>query len=119
MKKINIVLMFVLAISAVFLPHSVHALSVWQVGGTLGLGTANLQATVLNIIRWLLGLLGLIGVIMILYAGFTWMTAGGNEEKIEKAKKIISAAIIGLVIIILSWAIVTYSLGVLSNVISY
>jgi hypothetical protein len=63
-----------------------------------------------------LGLLGLIGVVMVMYGGFTWMTAGGNEDKIEKAKKVISAAVIGMSIVIISWAIVTYFIGVLSNV---
>ncbi len=119
MKRSNFAFLFLLASSALFFPHAAHALSIWQVGSTLGLGTADLQAAVLNIIRWILGLLGLIGVVMVLYGGFTWMTAGGNEEKIEKAKKIISAAIIGIVIVVLSWAIVTYSLNVLQNVTRY
>lgn len=67
------------------------------------------------IIQWILGLLGLFAVIMILYGGFTWMTAGGNEEKVEKAKKIVTAAVIGLVIILVAWAIVIFALNVLQN----
>lgn len=43
------------------------------------------------------------------------MTAGGNEEKVEKAKKIITAAVIGLVIILVAWAIVIFALNVLQN----
>lgn len=90
------------------------ALTLWG-GETLGLGTADLQATVINIIQWILGLLGLIAVVMILIGGFKWMTAGGNEEKIESAKKLLTAAIIGLVIILLAWAIVIFAVGVLTN----
>ena len=116
MKKVHITLLFVLAICAFFLPHAVYAISFWNVGATLGLGTVDLQKAALNIIRWVLGLLGLVGVVMVMYGGFTWMTAGGNEEKIEKAKKIITAAVIGMVIVILSWSVVTFALGVLSNV---
>ena len=55
-------------------------------------------------------------VIMIMYGGFYWMVAGGNEEKIEKAKKNISGAIIGMVIIVLAWAIISYTINVLENV---
>jgi len=53
---------------------------------------------------------------MILYAGFQWMTAGGNEDKVSSAKKIISAAVVGLIIILLAWAIVNFVLKTASNV---
>jgi hypothetical protein len=77
-------------------------------GSTFGLGTADLQSTVVKIIQWVLGFLGLIAVIMILIGGFQWMTAGGNEEKVASAKKIISAAVIGLIVVLLAWAIVIF-----------
>ncbi|MFH1610448.1 MAG: Ig-like domain-containing protein [Patescibacteria group bacterium] len=62
--------------------------------------------TVVNIINVFLGLLGLIAVILIIYAGFIWMTSQGRAERVEKARKIIINAIIGLVIILLSYLIV-------------
>lgn len=77
-------------------------------GATFGLGTADLQSTVVKIIQWVLGFLGLIAVIMILYGGFIWMTAGGNEDKVATAKKIISAAVVGLIVVLVAWAIVTF-----------
>lgn len=91
-------------------------LSIENIGGTLGLGSADLKQTVINIIQWFLGLLGLVAIVMILYGGFTWMTAGGNEDKIDTAKQIISAAAIGLVIVLISWAIVTFVIQTTSNV---
>ncbi|PIS42405.1 MAG: hypothetical protein COT24_03715 [Candidatus Kerfeldbacteria bacterium CG08_land_8_20_14_0_20_40_16] len=103
------------ALSTLLVAKSAYALSVTGFGETLDLGSADLQATVIAIIQWILGLLGLIAVIMILIGGFKWMTAGGNEEKIESAKKLLTAAIIGLVIILLAWAIVIFAIGVLSN----
>jgi len=78
------------------------------IGTTLNLGTADLESTVIRIIQWVLGFLGLVAVIMILIGGFQWMTAGGNEEKVASAKKIISAAVIGLIVVLLAWAIVTF-----------
>lgn len=59
-------------------------------------------------IQWALGMLGLVAVVMVLYGGATWMTAAGNEERIKKAKDILKAALIGLVVVLLSWAIVTF-----------
>lgn len=87
-----------------------------ETGTTFGLGTANLEDTVVQIVQWVLTLLGLIAVIMILYGGFVWLTAGGNEEKVASAKKIISAAIIGLIIVLLAWAIVTFVVQTTSEV---
>ncbi len=63
---------------------------------------------VINVMQWVLGFLGLISVIMIIWGGFTWMTAAGNEEKIKKAKEVLKAAIIGLIVILLSYSIVAF-----------
>ena len=52
-----------------------------------------------------LGLLGVIFIILILLAGYNWMTASGEEEKINKAKKTIQRAIIGLIIVVGAYAI--------------
>jgi hypothetical protein len=85
-------------------------------GTTFGLGTADLQSTVVKIIQWVLGFLGLIAVIMILYGGFMWMTAGGNEDKVASGKKIIIAAVIGLIVVLIAWAIVIFVVSQSINV---
>ena len=115
MKKITLIATTVLALA---LPFTALAtpLSIEDIGGTLGLGTADLKATVINILQWILGILALVAVIMIIMGGVWWMTAGGNEEKIEKAKKIISAAVIGLIIVMLAWAIVIFVANTTRNV---
>jgi len=64
--------------------------------------------TVFLIIRYSLSLLGFIFLLLTLYAGFLWMTAGGDEGNIEKAKKILTASVIGLAIILLSYAITLF-----------
>ncbi len=87
-----------------------------NIGGSIGLGTADLKETVLNIIQWILGILALVAVVMIIIAGFQWMTAGGSEEKVEKAKKIITAAVIGLIVVLLAWAIVIFVANTTANV---
>ena len=69
--------------------------------GTLG-------QNITNIINFFLGLLGLISVAFLIYAGVLMVTAGGNEEQIGKARKVITYAVIGIVIILLSYTIVTF-----------
>ena len=57
------------------------------------------------IIGTFLSLLGIIFVCLIIYGGFLWMTSGGNEVKVMKAKEVLAQAVIGLVIIMSAYAI--------------
>jgi len=50
-------------------------------------------------------------VCLILYGGFKWMTAGGNEEQVGEAKKIIISGVIGLIIILSAYAIANFVVG--------
>lgn len=106
-----------LVLAAVLAVPTVAAaqVNIGSYGNTFGLGTSDLQATVIKIVQWVLGFLGLIAVIFILYGGFVWMTAGGNEDKVATAKKVISAAVVGLIIVLLAWAIVTFVVGQTNN----
>ena len=65
-----------------------------------------------------LGFLGVIAVGLIIYAGFLWMTSGGEEEKISQAKKILVSAVIGLGIVLASWAIATFVINKLSGAVN-
>lgn len=67
------------------------------------LGNASPVATAANLINWGLGILGLFFLVLMLWGGFIWMNARGNEEEVGKAKKIITSAVIGLVIILASY----------------
>ncbi|MBU1870778.1 MAG: hypothetical protein ABH818_00180 [Patescibacteria group bacterium] len=61
-----------------------------KIGAVYGQTTATPDSLILiiaKIIKASLGLLGIIFVILMLYAGFTWMTAGGEEEKINKSQR--------------------------------
>lgn len=83
-----------------------------SVGIEAGYNTAyrsgSLQVFIARIIAQLLTFLGIIFFILILYAGFLWMTAGGNEENIGKAKRILTSAGIGLAIVVLAYAITVF-----------
>lgn len=80
-----------------------------QKGGLIKGGKApTLQETIGSVIGAVLAFVGVIFLILIIYGGITWMTAGGNEEKIKKAKGLIVNSIIGLVIILAAYSIVSF-----------
>ena len=70
--------------------------------------STDVKDTIAQVINIALGFLGVIAVIIIIYAGFKWMTAGGNEESVTEARKMILQAVIGLVIIFSAWIISTF-----------
>jgi hypothetical protein len=67
------------------------------------------------IISGLLTLIGLLFVGLLLYGGYTWMTALGAEEKVKKAKNTITRSAIGLLIIILAYVIANYIFSILNQ----
>lgn len=75
-----------------------------------GLGSQDLREIVTSFIRVLLGFLGLIAVVIILVGGFKWMTAMGNDSKVDEAKDLIKAGVIGLVIILGAYAIANFAI---------
>ncbi len=79
-----------------------------EYGTYTGLGTNDIREGVMNVVNVLLGFLGILAIIIILWGGFRWMTSGGNEEKVGEAKKVITAGIIGLVIIFTAYALATF-----------
>jgi len=79
-----------------------------EYGAYTGLTSGDVRATIANIIRIAMSLLGIVAVVIILIGGFTWMTAGGNDEKVGEAKKWIFAGVIGLAIILSAYAIATF-----------
>lgn len=78
---------------------------------TSGLEPVQLSIVVAQIIQVVLGLLGVIFIVLIIYAGFSWLTSAGNEERISKAKKTIVAAVIGLTIVLSAYLITAFILS--------
>lgn len=58
-----------------------------------------------TVVSLILSLLGVIFLILMIYGGYEWMTAGGIETKVDKAKEIIRQSTIGLVVVIGAYAI--------------
>lgn len=75
-------------------------------GSKIGYETgADIKTVVSQIIRLALSLLGIVFLILIILGGYQWMTAGGNEETITKARQRMINAAIGLAIVLLAYAI--------------
>ena len=71
--------------------------------------------TIIRIIKIIYSILGIIFLLVILYGGFTWMFAGGVSEKTQKARSILINGVIGLVIIIASYAITVFVIQALAK----
>lgn len=105
-------LIFVLGLSF-SLVHLVQAqsdfgLGAGGVGDNINLSEASPFDVATKIINIALGFLGLIAVVLIIYGGFVWMTSGGAADKVDQAKRILKNSIIGLVIILSAWGIVSF-----------
>lgn len=104
------------------LPRAVHAQTTFvnakiqgDIGKT-GLGTTGPTEVIGQIINVALGFLAFVALGLILWAGWQWMTAAGNEDKISSAKSTLIAAVTGLLIILASWGITLYLFGTLGSV---
>jgi len=96
-----------------------------QTGGMAGFGesapldSSDLVANIGQLISIVLGLVGVIFFIIIIYSGFQWMTAGGNEDTVTTAKKRIINSVIGLVIIFLAYLITYFITQTIINTTGY
>ena len=64
-----------------------------------------------NISRWILGIVGSLSLIMFIYGGFMFLISAGSSESVTKARKIIVAAVVGLIIVFASYLIIKFVLG--------
>ncbi|MBI5794625.1 Ig-like domain-containing protein [Candidatus Uhrbacteria bacterium] len=77
--------------------------------------TADVTVIITRLIRTAISFIGVIAVAFVLYGGFMFMTAGGNAERVKSAKKILLNALIGLILVFASFAIVSFILNALST----
>ena len=121
-KTLTIVSFILLTLITAIIPFAnIHAESVcdhltpdsevYKANGCGGTSTADLQNVVVNIINGIVAAIGLVAVIFIVVGGINYMTSAGDSGKIEKAKKTILYAAIGLVICALAFAIVNFVIG--------
>lgn len=88
------------------LPESMKIL-----GDILGMPATDPRIIIARLINIAMGFVGMIVLIMILLSGLQFMTAGGDEDKIEGAKRTFYSAVIGLLIILSAYSIVSFEAG--------
>ena len=71
----------------------------------------NIFSLVQIVVNAFLAIIGVLLLIYLLYAGYHWMTAQGDEKKVDKAKETIQRAITGLIIVIAAYAISIFVVG--------
>jgi hypothetical protein len=71
----------------------------------------DIMGFVSTLVKTLLFILGAVSVVMIIFAGFRYVTSGGDAKAVEGAKNTIMYAVIGLVVALLAYAIVSFVVG--------
>lgn len=78
-----------------------------------------IEAIIGKIIKIVLSVLGIIFLCLMIYGGYLWMTASGSEEKISKAKSIITNSTIGLIIVLSAYAVTYFIIEELTKATNY
>lgn len=73
--------------------------------GHTEMGATDIDSIISIIVNTVLSFLGVIFLLLMIYGGYLWMTAGGNEQQMEKSKKLIVESIIGLIVVVAAYAI--------------
>ncbi len=104
-----------LVMAVLFFAEPTFAQVTTENSGGIALGDRSPFEIISAVINIFLGFLAFIALAIILYGGWLWMTAAGNEEKIEQAKKVLINGTIGLVIILASWGITLWILRAIAD----
>jgi hypothetical protein len=116
-KNLVVFSFFIMLFAPVFMfAQPAHAIDMgMNFARNLGLAERDPREAAISLIRLIMTFLGLVAVVIMLYGGFIWMTAAGNEDRVETAKKLIGAGIIGLIIILAAFLIVNFVVTNVSN----
>ena len=122
-KKLTIICLTVALSLSLALPLAVSAQDAdadyfpdqFQGGATVLNEDTGLISIIAQLVNIFMGLLGMIAVILMLYGGFTWMTAQGDADKVKKAQQIIFTATVGIIVIFASWALATFAIDYIAS----
>jgi type IV secretion system pilin len=60
------------------------------------------------LVKWILGLVAVVAVAFVVYGGFLYITAGGNDDQIKQGKQAVVGAVVGIIVVGLAYAIVEF-----------
>lgn len=81
-----------------------------------GENPVDIREMIIDIVKIVLTFLAIIFLVLIIYGGYQWMTAAGNEDKVSKAKDTIKNGVIGVIIILAAYSITHFVLEDVLNV---
>lgn len=98
------------AASAALMMAPTLASAQWKTGETNAKSSQLPAGSIVEIIKqtmnWLLALVGFIGIIGFVIAGILYLTAAGDEDRIEQAKKAMMYSIIGVIVALIGFVII-------------
>ncbi len=101
-----------LTLLALSIPSVAHAAADWeQLLPTNPFALQDLDVVIRQVVQILLILAGVVGLVYLIIGGYQYVTAGGNAETAAAARTTILNAVIGLIIIFASYAILTWVMG--------
>lgn len=77
--------------------------------------TTDLCAVAQLVINAAFGLAALIAILFIIYGGIKWVISGGDKAAVEGARNTIIAALVGLIIVIISFALLNFGIGIIAD----
>lgn len=77
--------------------------------------SSDLQGTANTVVKTIFYLIGTIFLVLVIYGGIVWMKSAGRDEEVARAKRIVVTSVIGVVVVLLSYAITTFVMGRLSG----
>ena len=106
-KKIFVYLALVLTVFLPYTPILAQDFGASEFSDASGYSTdtRDIYAIINTIISAVLSFIAILLFLLVFYGGIRWMTAEGNDEKVQKAKDIIQAAAIGLAIVLASYGL--------------
>lgn len=79
------------------------------------IGCDDIAACIGNVTTYALGLVGVLALAGIVYGGFLYITAAGNQDRIEQGKNAVFYSVIGIIVVGLAFAIIKFIFGALGG----
>lgn len=79
------------------------------------IGCDDIVACFDNVIEYALGLVGVLALAGIVYGGFLYITAMGNQDRIEQGKNAVFYSVIGIIVVGLAFAIIKFIFSALKG----
>ena len=104
----------VYTVSSAALAFPMLALAQFQKPAGTGLPEANFSMIIVRIMYWLLWVVGIAGVLGFAIAGIMYLISAGNQNMIDRAKKAMLYAILGIVVALAGLVAINFAQGILS-----